>query len=122
MSSPAKSPPKTREEELEEELREVDAKLKTFKSLFEAKVTPETAREGLKRAEAKLANAKGYGTYIQFGSKKILGSDTLEALLEEEEHLELLLKLRNNQPHGKVMRLLRKKNKIQRALMEERSK
>ena len=78
--------------------------------------------EGLKRAEAKLANAKGYGTYIQFGSKKILGSDTLEALLEEEEHLELLLKLRNNQPHGKVMRLLRKKNKIQRALMEERSK
>lgn len=109
--------PKTQKEILEEKLRKVEAKLTTYRSLLEQGVTPESAKQGLRDAEARVESSKGHPRFVQMGSKRTLGSDTLEALLERERHMDHVFKLRNRHPHGETLRLLRKKHRLVRELM-----
>jgi uncharacterized membrane protein YccC len=109
--------PKTQQELLEEKLRKVEAKLTTYRSLLEEGVTPESAKQALAEAEARVEAAKGAPRFVQMGSRRTLGSDTLEALLERERHMEHVFKLRNRHPHGETLRLLRKKHRLVKELM-----
>ena len=110
--------PKTRLEVVEEQLRELESSLGVCKALLACNVTAEGTVGALREAEAKVAGCKGYTTFVQVGSVRVIGSDSLEALLEEEEHLDNLVKLRvalqGRDPHAEAIRLLRRKGALTR--------
>lgn len=108
--------PKTREEILEERLREVNARLTIVKKRLGSDT--ESFNDTLQRAEKRKLAAKGDGRYVKVGGSMILGTDKLDALLAIEECYEGLLDLKGRNPVKEAETLISKKIKILKELIE----
>lgn len=107
---------KTREEELLEKLRDVDARLKTMKQYIGSSKSDFEGK--LERAEKRHKDASGEAKFVKVGSVMVEGTDHLAALLDMEECYVALLDLKNKHPTTESVRLLNRKIKIIKELIQ----
>jgi hypothetical protein len=96
---------------LEEALRETNARIATVMAMWSAGHTQQSVMERRARAEEALATSKGEGRYIFLngGSVGVAGTDTLQALLDKVDAMELEIDLKSSEPQRELTRLLKKK-------------
>jgi len=102
--------PKTREEILQEKLREVNSRISTVKNLIGTSV--EHHEDKLNKAEKRRKLCKGDARFVKVGSCMVEATDRLAALLEIEEAVEALLQLEGKNPVKEAEKLIAQKIKI----------
>ena len=107
--------PKTREEILEEKLREINTRLTTVKNLLHTKEHHQ--EEKLQQAIKRRKTSKGEPRYLSVNSKMVEGTDRLEALIQMEEALEILLDFQGKDPVKEAEQLISKKIRILKELL-----
>jgi hypothetical protein len=112
--------PKTREEILEEKLREINGRLSIVKKRLGSSTNEFT--EKLERAEKRRKDCKGQGRFVKVGSSMVEATDRLEALLAVEECYEALMDLEGKEPVKEAEQLISRKIKVIRELMDLRKK
>lgn len=112
--------PKTREEILEERLREINGRLGIVKKRMGSSTSEFTDR--LERAEKRKKDSKGQGRFVKVGSSMVEATDRLEALLAMEECYEALIDLEGKEPVKEAEQLITRKIKVIRELMNLRKK
>lgn len=120
MPRPMSAEPKTREEILEEKLREINGRLGTVKKRLGSSTSEFT--EKLERAEKRRKECSGQGRFVKVGSSMVEATDRLEALLAVEECYEALIELEGKEPVKEAEQLIAKKIKVIRELMDLRKK
>jgi hypothetical protein len=111
MSS-SSAEPKTREEVLEEKIREVNQRLSVVERLWEAGHTQVSVREKMDRARLSVSESRGEAKYLKHGSKMIESTDEVGALFDMTEALETWLEMGGAEPHSELKRLLNRKVKL----------
>lgn len=112
----AESEPKTREEILEERLREINGRLSVVKQKIGTNTQHFTDK--LERAEKRRKVARGDGHFVRVGGSMVEGTDRLEALLAIEECCDALLDLEGKDPAREAEQLLARKIRIVKELVE----
>lgn len=110
------SEPKTKEERLQEKLREVDGRLTMVKQLIGS--TTEGVKDKIERSEKRMKDAKGEAKFVKIGSTMIEATDRLETLLVLEESWIDLYNLQGNDPVKEAETLLERKIKIIKELLQ----
>jgi len=114
------SEPKTREEILEERLREINGRLSVVKKHIGT--TSLHYEEKLERATKRRQKSKGEAHFVKVGSSMVEATDRLGALLDMEECWDALLELGSKEPVKEAEQLLARKIRVVAELMEERKK
>lgn len=107
--------PKTREEILEERLREVNGRLSVVKKRIGTEASH--FNEKIERAEKRRKSARGDAHFVKVGSSMVEATDRLEALLVLEECYEALLDLKGKDPVKEAENLIARKIKILKELI-----
>lgn len=112
----SQSEPKTREELLQEKLRETNAKLTIFKNLIGT--TSEYHEAQLELHEKRRKDARGIPRFVKInGNQLVEGTDRLEAMLMIEQSLEILLQMEGKEPVKQTEKLLAQKIRILKELL-----
>jgi len=112
--------PKTREEILEERLREINGRLSVVKKRLGS--TTQEFTDKLERAEKRRKDSKGQGRFVKVGSSMVEATDRLEALLAVEECYEALMELEGKEPVKEAEQLIARKIKVIRELIGIKAK
>lgn len=110
--------PKTREEILQERLREVNSRLSVVKHLIGTNV--QHHEEKLDKAEKRRKLSKGEARFVKIGSCMVEATDRLAALLEIEEAIEALLNIEGKNPVTEAEKLISQKIRIIKELIPYR--
>ena len=114
------SEPKTREEILEEKLREINGRLAIVKKRLGSSENEFTDR--LERAEKRRKDSKGLGRFVKVGSSTVEATDRLDALLAMEECYEALMDMDGKDPVKEAEQLIASKLRIMKELMHLRKR
>jgi hypothetical protein len=112
---PCMSEPKTREEILQERLREIEGRLTKVKQRIGTSANDFT--EKLERAEKRRKTSRGEARFVKVGGTMVEATDRLEALLVMEECYEALLDLEGKDPVKEAEGLIQRKIKILKELL-----
>ena len=107
--------PKTREEILEEKLREINGRLSIVKKRIGTNQSH--FNEKIERAEKRRKSAKGEAHFVKVGSSMVEATDRLEALLMLEECYEALLDLGGKDPVKEAEQLIARKLRVLKELI-----
>lgn len=107
--------PKTREEILQEKLREIEGRLTKVKQRIGS--SPEHFNEKIERAEKRRKTAKGDAHFVKLGGSMVEATDRLEALLVLEECYEGLLDLQGKDPVKEAEQLIARKIRVLKELL-----
>lgn len=113
------SEPKTREEILEERLREINGRLSVVKKRLGS--SKQEFTDKLERAEKRRKDAKGKSHFVKVGSSMVQATDRLDALLAMEECYEALMELEGKDPVKEAEQLIVRKLRVIEELMHLRS-
>ena len=112
----SESQPKTKEELLQEKLRDINANLTIFKSLMGT--SSEFHETQLELHEKRRKDARGVPRFVKVnGTHLVEGTDRLEAMLKIEESLEILLQMQGKDPVKHTEKLLAQKIRILKELL-----
>jgi len=111
--------PKTREEILEERLREINGRLSIVKKRIGSNT--QDFNDKLERAEKRRKAAKGEERFVRVGGSMVEATDRLDALLALEECYDGLMDLGGKCPAKEAEQLLSRKIKVIKELMQIRS-
>jgi len=100
---------KTRDEIIQEKLRAVNSRLIKIKPLIGTSKIDLLSK--IEKSETRRSQAKGKARFVRVNSTMVEGTDELECLLELENSYEMLLDLENKDAHGECVKLLKKKIK-----------
>jgi hypothetical protein len=109
------SEPKTRDEILQEKLKKINSRLVKVKPLIGTTKIDLLTR--IEKSELRHSQAKGKPRFVRVNATMVEGTDELECLLELENHYEMLMDLENKDPHAECVRLLKKKMKYLKELI-----
>ena len=112
------SEPKTREEILEERLREINGRLSVVKKRLGS--SKQEFTDKLERAEKRRKDAKGNSHFVKMGSSMVQATDRLDALLAMEECYEALMDLEGKEPVKEAEQLIARKIRVIEELMHLR--
>jgi molecular chaperone GrpE (heat shock protein) len=112
------SEPKTREEILEERLREINGRLSVVKKRLGS--SKQEFTDKLERAEKRRKDAKGKSHFVKMGSSMVQATDRLDALLAMEECYEALMDLEGKEPVKEAEQLIARKIRVIEELMHLR--
>ncbi len=106
----------------EDELRQVESRLKVVMNVWSQEHTLQSATAGHHRAQADLANADRSPRFVSDGSGRLVTSTAeIGALLRANEALELLARMENKEPEQELRRLLRRKMDLMLTIMNIRA-
>ena len=109
------SEPNTREEILQEKLREIDGRLTKVKQMIGSNADEYHSK--IERAEKRRKTARGDAHFIKIGGTMVEGTDRLEALLVLEECYSALLDLEGKDPVKEAESLIARKIKVLKELL-----